>query len=351
MSTSSSSETPVSASRPSRLKNALKNLALFGFTFLLCVALTELALRILGFGNVEIYEPHPQLYWRLKPNQDCSTKIDRKPVQVNSHGTRGREFSAAKPLGTLRIISLGDSRTFGWGLSEAETYSGLLEKQLQEQFGAAKKVEVINCGVNAWSYPQMSVFFREFALKWQPDLVILADANLWTQFSEQSDPAFVKKFLNRVRLKNFLRRFALYHYVVEVQLKNFYEQHRSKFVPVDPKQDTLFKEQQQKDPDAFFRAAIESVCATARSNRVPVVLMYQPGQNTLLSTNAPADGVLRAKQQVSQQFNVPLLDLTDDLRARAKDLYLDADPVHLNAAGNEIIGRRLFEVVSPLLKP
>ena len=348
MSTSSSSEP---AARPSRLKNALKNLALFGFTLLLCVGLTELALRILGYGNVEIYEPHPQLYWRLKPNQDCFTKIDRKPVQVNSHGTRGREFSAAKPAGTLRIISLGDSRTFGWGLSEAETYSGLLEKQLQEQFGATKKIEVINCGVNAWSYPQMSVFCREFALKWQPDLVILADANLWTQFSEQSDPAFVKQFLNRVRLKNFLRRFALYHYVVEVQLKNFYEQHRSKFMPVDPKQDTLFKEQQQKDPDAFFRAAIESVCATARSNRVPVVLMYQPGQNTLLSTNAPDDGVRRAKQQVSRQLNVPLLDLTDDLRPRAKDLYLDADPVHLNAAGNEIIGRRLFEVVRPLLKP
>ncbi len=351
MSTSSSSEILAPAARPSRLKNALKNLALFGFTLLLCVGLTELALRILGYGNVEIYEPHPQLYWRLKPNQDCFTKIDRKPVHVNSHGTRGREFSSAKPAGTRRIVSLGDSRTFGWGLSEAETYSDLIEKQLQERFGATEKIEVINCGVNAWSYPQMSVFFREFALKWQPDLVILADANLWTQFSEQSDPAFVKKFLHRVRLKNFLRRFALYHYVVEVQLKNFYEQHRSKFVPVDPKQDTLFKAQQQKDPDAFFRAAIETLCATARSNGVPVVLMFQPNQNTLLATNAPSEGVLRAKQQVSHQFNVPLIDLTDDLRPQAKDLYLDADPVHLNSKGNEIIGRRLFEVVRPLLKP
>ena len=351
MSTSSSSETPAPATRPSRLKNVLKNLALFGFTLLLCVALTELALRILGYGNVEIYEPHPQLYWRLKPDQECYTKIDRKPVHVNSHGTRGREFNSAKPAGTRRIISLGDSRTFGWGLSEAETYSDLLEKQLQARFGATEKIEVINCGVNAWSYPQMSIFFREFALKWQPDLVLLADANLWTQFSEHNDPGFVKQFLVRVRLKNFLRRFALYHYVVEVQLKNFYEQHRSKFVPVDPKQDTLFKAQQQKDPDAFFRAAIESLCATARSNGVPAVLIFQPNQNTLLATNAPSEGVLRAKQQVSRQFNVPLIDLTDDLRPQAKDLYLDADPVHLNAKGNEIIGRRLFEVVSPLLKP
>ena len=348
MSTSNSSEVVVPASR---WKSALKNLALFGCTLFVCLALTEIVLRLMGYGNVEIYEPHPQLYWRLKPNQECFTKIDHKPVRVNSHGTRGREFSVTKPANTLRIVSLGDSRTFGWGLSEAETYSGLLEKHLQTLFGPGKQIEVINCGVNAWSYPQMNIFFREFALKWQPDLLVVGDANLWTQFSEQNDPVFVKKFLGRVRFKNFLRRFALYHYIVEVKLKDFYEKHRTKFVPVDPKQDTLFKEQQQKDPDSFIRESIETLCATGLSNRVPVVLLYQPTQTSLLGTNANADGVLRAKQQASERLNIPLLDLTSDLRPRAKDLYLDADPVHLNAAGNEIIGRRLFEVVRPLLKP
>ena len=347
MNTSSSSK---GAAPSSRWKNALKNLALFAFTFFLCVALAEVVLRFMGYGNVEIYEPHPLLYWRLKPNQDCYTKVDHKPVHVNSHGARGPEFAVKKPTNTIRIVSLGDSRTFGWGLSEAETYSGLLEQHLQERFGTTKKVEVINCGVNAWSYPQMNVFFREFALRWEPDMVVLGDANLWTQFSEQSDPAFVKKFLSRVRFKNFLRRFALYHYVVEVKLKEFYERHRTKFVPVDPKQDTLFKEQQQKDPDALFRTAIESLCTTALSNRVQPVILYMPSQDSLLATSSPVTGVLRAKQQVSRRFNVPLIDLTEDLRPQAKDLYLDADPVHLNAAGNKIIERRLFEAVSPLLK-
>ena len=61
--------------------------------------------------------------------------------------------------------------------------------------------------------------------------------------------------------------------------------------------------------------------------------------------------VLRVKKALGQKFNVPVLDLTPDLQARANELYLEADPVHLNATGNEIIGRRLFEVVSPLLKP
>ena len=349
MSTNSSSE---AAARPSRWRNLLKNLALSAVVLLLCFAAAEITLRLMGYGKVEIYEPNPLLYWRLKPNQNCYTKINRQPVHINAHGTRGAEFGDAKPANTIRIISLGDSRTFGWGLSEAETYSALLQRHLQEKLGPARRVEVINAGVNAWSFPQMAVFFREYALRWQPDLVVLGEANLWTQFSEKSDPVFVRKMMSRVRWKNFLRHFALYHYVVEVQLKDFYERQRSKFIPVDPQQDTLFKDQQQKDPDAFFRDAIERLCATALSNRVQPVLMYIPMQTDLLAptTNSFA-AVLRGKTVVGQKLNVPLLDLTPDLRPQAKDLYLQADPVHLNARGNEIIGRRLFEVVSPLLKP
>ena len=90
-------------------------------------------------------------------------------------------------------------------------------------------MEVINAGVNGWSYPQLQVYFRDVALKYHPDLVIVADANTWTQFSEANSPEFVKKFMTRVRFKNFLRRFAMYHYFIEVKLKDVYERQRSRF--------------------------------------------------------------------------------------------------------------------------
>jgi|GEM_PF-748183 lysophospholipase L1-like esterase len=331
----------------SRLKRWLQRLALMGGTFLLCVAICEFALRLAGYGNVEIYESDPVLYWKLKPNQDCVTKIDRKPVHINSRGTRGPEFRVPKPANTLRILSLGDSRTFGWGLTEAEAYSGRLQALLQERAGPGTNVEVINAGVNAWSYPQMHLYFRDHGLKFQPDVVVLAGANLWTQFSEQNSPEFVKSFMNRVRLKNFLRRFALYHYVVEYKLKEVYERQRTKFIPVDPSQDALFKEQQQKDPDAFFRKHIEGLCGLALSNRVQPLLLFIPTLDQLSATNS--SNVLLAKTQVSRRLQVPLLDLTSDLKPRGIELYMEADPVHLNAAGNEIIAQRLFESVSKLL--
>jgi lysophospholipase L1-like esterase len=311
--------------------------------------LLEIALRILGYGNLEIYAPDRRLYWRLKPNQDCYTKIDRRPVHINSHGTRGPEFLTAKPAGTIRILSLGDSRTFGWELSDEETYSRRLERLLQGRVGARRPVEIINAGVNAWSYPQMHSYFRDEGLRFQPDVVILGEANLWTQFSEQNSPEFVDQFLGRVRLKNFLRRFALYHCFIEVKLQNFYQRHRTRFIPVDPKHDALFKEQQQADPDRFFRDAIHGLCLAAKTNGITPVLLYLPTVFDLGSTNESR--VLRVKREVAAQLGVPLLDLTPDLVPKGKALYLEADPVHLNPQGNVIVAERLFEYLSRQLSP
>ena len=331
----------MKSSRPKRL---LQNFALSAGSLLLCVALLETVLRLCGYGNLEIYEPDPVVYWKLKPNQDCYTKIDRKPVHINSHGTRGIEFQTVKPPNTIRLLCLGDSRTFGWGLNQSETYSGVLEHLLQQHGGNVKKIETINAGVNAWSYAQMRAYFRDTAFRYEPDFVVLGGANLWTQFSERNNPEFVKKFMARVRLKNFLRLFAIYHFVVEVKLKKVYERYRTKFIPVDPDRDALFKDQQQKDPDAFFREAIEGLCRFAVEKRVKPFLLYIPTLDDLNSTNLNRD--LRAKIEVSRKLNLPLIDLTLDLAPGGKSLYLDADPAHLNATGNKIIAQRLYDVTT-----
>jgi lysophospholipase L1-like esterase len=322
-------------------------LGLAAGVFLGCIVLCEIILRLNGYGNLEIYQPDRVLYWKLKPNQDCFTKVDHKSVHINSHSTRGPDFETAKPANTLRILSLGDSRTFGWGVSDVETYSERLRSLLENAMGGKEKVEVINAGVNAWSYPQILVYFRDIALEYHPDVVILADANFWTQFSEKNSPEFVEKFMNRVRLKNFLRHFAIYHYVIEVKLKDFYERHREKFIPVDPGKDTLFKEQQREDPNAVFRSAIQGICQLARSNHIQPVLIFLPTLADFVSPNAPS--ILNVKTEVSKSMNVPLLDLRSAFRPELNQLYLEGDPVHLNVRGNEIIATQLFEVLTNLV--
>jgi lysophospholipase L1-like esterase len=331
-----------------RWKKLVQNLGLSAGTFILCAGALELILRLCGYGNLEIYEPHPGVYWRLKPNQDCYTKVNHQKVHINSLGTRGPEFEPAKPAGTFRILSLGDSRTFGWGLSETETYSAQLQELLRSRPGNSNRIEVINAGVNGWSFPQMLVYFRDIGRQYQPDLVILGEANLWTQFSENNSPEFVRKFMTRVRLKNLLRRSAIYHYVVEVKLKKFYEDHRARFIPVDPKNDAFFREQQKADPDALFRDAVREFCRVAATNHIQPVLLFFPRLDELEGTNVVPP--LRVKRQVSQESGVPLVDLTSKLPADPKALYLEADPVHFNASGNEWIARHVFEAITNIAR-
>jgi lysophospholipase L1-like esterase len=339
---------PKTVAPGSRWKRRLQNLALSGVVFLLCTVAFEFTLRLCGYGNLEIYEPDPKLYWKLKPNQDCFTKIDHKPVHINSQGLRGPEYQTEKPADTIRILSLGDSRTFGWGLSDEETYSRRLERSLQAYVGQGKKVEVINAGVNAWSYSQMLVYLRDFGLRYQPDFVVLADANLWTQFSERNSPEFVKKFMWRVQLKNILRRSAIYHFVLEVELKKLYEPARNLFIPIDPKQDALFKAQQQSDPDAVFREAIEGICQVARTNHVRPVLLCLPTLNDLTATGQVSN-VLQMKRAAGAKFAAPVVDLTPDLRPYGKNIYLPADPLHFTVQGNAIVAERLFETFTNIL--
>src|ERR1043166_493316 len=127
-----------------------------------------------------------------------------------------------------------------------------------------------------------------------------------------------------------------------------FERNRAKFIPVDPAQDTLFKEQQQSDPDAVFRRAIEQICEVAQANGIQPVLLELPTADEL---NTEPSAVSKVKHDNEQRLGVPLVDMTGDLQPQGKALYLAADPVHLNARGNQLIAQRLFETIDRLINP
>jgi len=70
-----------------------------------------------------------------------------------------------------------------------------------------------------------------------------------------------------------------------------------------------------------------------------------PTLSDMAGTNEPA--TLRIKRDLSRKLNIPLIDPSSLLRPQTKDLYLEADPVHFNSRGNEIIARQLAETVTP----
>lgn len=113
----------------------------------------------------------------LQPN--CETVpvsgvkgLDSYNVKINSDGFRGREYSVDKPNNTFRVVVLGDSFTFGWGVNLEETYCYLLEQMLNEKY-PEKKFEVLNFGVPGMNTASGVRRFKEKALKYNPDVVII----------------------------------------------------------------------------------------------------------------------------------------------------------------------------------
>lgn len=104
------------------------------------------------------------LFWKLRPN------IKIRIIETNSLGLRSKELSGNKE-NEFRILSLGESSTFGMGVKQEETYSALVEKDLQSVDG--KSLHVINAGMPGYSLFQGFMYLKHRGIKLKPDAVMI----------------------------------------------------------------------------------------------------------------------------------------------------------------------------------
>jgi lysophospholipase L1-like esterase len=97
---------------------------------------------------------------------------DEGLATINALGLRGSMPAIPKPAGTLRILAIGDSLTFGWGVNDDETYPARLEALLRERF-TRRQVEVVNGGVVAYDLRNAARLLRYFAPALEPDVVLV----------------------------------------------------------------------------------------------------------------------------------------------------------------------------------
>jgi lysophospholipase L1-like esterase len=84
---------------------------------------------------------------------------------------RDGEYSTEKPDGSFRIVALGDSIVYGFGVRIEDTLAKKLERKLNSAFSA--NFEVLNFGVPGYSTQQETELYRTRARHFDPDLVLL----------------------------------------------------------------------------------------------------------------------------------------------------------------------------------
>lgn len=144
------------------------------FAGVLTVAL-EIGLRATGFSRPVWYQPDPQLGWKLRPEtRGWYTEEGRGYVWISPAGLRDRSHDELKPKGAYRVAVLGGATAEAMPVSFNEAFWWRLEGALQKCAPPGRQVEVMNFGVSGYSTAQANAMLEKVALRYRPDLVLLA---------------------------------------------------------------------------------------------------------------------------------------------------------------------------------
>jgi lysophospholipase L1-like esterase len=165
----------------------------------LFVVTTQQKAQVADEKHSGIFEGDPLLLWRLKPNLDHAV-WDFTVLSTNSDHLRSEQSSRSlgpKPPGTIRIVCLGDSVTFGyrvpvvWPDRPTEydpdwlPYPMLLEKHLRAA-NPGRNIEVITMAVPGYTSHQGLAWLRHDIARLQPDLLTVSFG--WNDASSSDVP-------------------------------------------------------------------------------------------------------------------------------------------------------------------
>ncbi len=94
---------------------------------------------------------------------------------INADGlNQMQDYPATKSAGTYRIITIGDSFTYGENVNTQENYPSQLENLLNSKLQCKniKKFEVLNLGVGAYDIPYTVERYKLKGQKYSPNLVL-----------------------------------------------------------------------------------------------------------------------------------------------------------------------------------
>ncbi len=114
-----------------------------------------------------IFEYDPDKVFRLKANHEG--QYVNQPVKTNAWGHRDEAVEQEATEGTLRVLVLGDSISFGHGVQAEESWPELLEARLSQP---GRPVEVINTAAPG-NGPMQELHDLRRNRSLEPDLVVL----------------------------------------------------------------------------------------------------------------------------------------------------------------------------------
>jgi lysophospholipase L1-like esterase len=248
-------------------------------------------------------------------------------VTINSQGLRSPEAAAPKEPGVRRLLVLGDSLTFGWGVDERETYPRVLERMLN---AAGRRYEVINAGVGNYNTAQEVAWFTERGLAYAPDEVILGF------YINDAEPT-PRKTQGWLASRSYL-------YVVAA---SFWDAMQRKAGLKEGYVDYYGELYRDGTPGWLScQAALEQLIAATQVRGIRLTVALLPELHDVEETY-PFRFVHEQVAIVLARHGTPVVDLDRAFRGHEpSSLWVSPGDAHPNALAQRIIAERLFEAMT-----
>jgi len=354
----------------SRLKNAAANFSLVCFGCAVAVLITELSLSLFMPQQVRMATAPTGFFLRYDPdigwvNREGATGVDTLPkeggrydVRINTLGYRGREVAIPKPLGTRRIVFIGDSNTFGYGVQERERFTDLLAAK------APSGTEIVNLGVFGYGSDQEAIYLERNALRFEPDMVVLAvSAGDLSDLMSSVNAGAAKPFCRMINGKLTLNNVPvpqstplLSNRSLESRTKVFLYRHShlyrlllSRVLALNRYMTDTVKEMEENEGFEVMLEIIrgmKQVCSEGGIGFKVLLISHGEWIEGYRRNSSARIGYYQQLKQMLKTSGIEVIDPTDVFVSWQKEpLFFTNDAVHLTAAGNRLVAGELHGIL------
>lgn len=304
-------------------------------------------------------EYHPIFGWYQQKNKRAVLKLRDYKVEVhtNSIGIRGvREYSVDKSPAITRLLCLGDSFVFGFGVEDDEPFCAQLE-------ASHPHWEFLNLGVAGYGIDQIYLMYREMGRFYRPDYVLVGifPEDFWRATRSFADTGHVKPYFSlesngELHLHNqpVPPKFSLdtnqfpevvHPQGIEVWLTKsmLYRVVKKGWMKVG--RELKFIDPNFTDEWILGRKILSQLIAEIRTDKAKPILVIMPPERW--ATTQRADSLRKSLIRFAQREQVDFIDLTPIFYAaiqkgKVSDYYIEGDG-HWTANGHQLAANAIAE--------
>ncbi len=326
--------------------------------FVLAWLLAEIVLGITGWYKTPSERVYTDIYdaaYELLPNAPLRFGNSSIPSDPTNHaGFRGPEFRDEKAPGEYRVISIGDSTTFGVMVPESETYTRIIETLLRQKFGP--RVQALNAGVPGTNVYTHRLLFAKKLVHFHPDAAVVyllfnsrAEIEIWRELERRATRGeadtvnVVHQWLHHSKVYRLLRRMIKGGERSEVV--SHIEAIRQTMARRDPDEMRWVKAGLQEDLNGLFTQAEQNhvrLLIVHHLHRALVRECVARLANPELEPSNMASSLeeyMRFSRQICDMRGVAFINPTEPFvaaTAAGQELFLDNE--HFSPAGHRLMG-------------